>query len=109
MNINEMTRKQFEELKTLNCLDRVRIDSLVLLPTRYRDSSGYNLFDIIACHRFQPIGKIGRYDTHSIIMESDWNKVGIDCLRKSSLMRIFLPDEYEIDIAFHTTQKIKGE
>ena len=107
MDINEMTRKQFKELKTLNEVDRVRVDSIVLLPTRYRDSSGYNLFNIVACHRSQPIGKIGLYDTHSIIMESNWNRVGIDCLRKSSLMRIFLPDEYEIDITFHTTQKIK--
>lgn len=108
MDINEMTRKQFKELKTFDWEEEVKIDSIVLLPTRIHDSSGYNLFDIVACYRNQPLGKIGLYDTHSIVMESDWNRVGIDCLRKSSLMRIFLPpNEYKIDIGLHQTIKIK--
>ena len=42
-------------------------------------------------------------------MESEWNIVGIDCLRGSGLMRIFLPaNEYVIKPYLHQIVK-KGE
>ena len=109
MDINDMTRKQFKELKQLDWDEKIKVDSIVLLPTKIHDSSGYNLFNIIACHHNKPLGKIGLYDTHSIIMDSKWNRVGIDCLRGSSLMRIFLPDEYKIIPFLHQTIIDKGE
>ena len=46
------------------------------------------------------------YDTFSIIMESKWNRVGIDCLRGSGLIRIFLPpNEYVIEPYWHQIVK----
>ena len=108
-SINDMTRKEFYELKTFKWGEGAIVDSLVLLPTRKHDDSGYNLYDIVACYHNQALGKIGIYDTHSIIMNSKWNRVGIDCLRGSSLMRIFLPDDdYEITPWRHQTAK-KGK
>lgn len=105
MDINEMSRKQFEELRYLKGFDTIAIDSLVLLPTKRHNSSGYNNYEVIACHHHEAIGRLYGYDTFSIIMESDWNRVGIDCLRGSCLMRIFLPDEYEIWPMFHEARK----
>ncbi len=108
MDINKMTRKQFEALPYIydmedeKCFNTRDVDSIVLIPTRRHDSSGYNIFEVVACYHWKPIGKCNGYDTFSIYMDSHFNRVGIDCLRGSSLMRIFLPpDEYEIDALYH--------
>lgn len=106
MDINEMTRKQFEELDYLKSGEPIDVDSIVLLPTKRHDQSGYNIFFVVACNRNQPVGICYGYDTFSIIMESKWNRVGIDCLRGSGLMRIFLPtNEYAIDPWSHQIVK----
>lgn len=107
MDINKMTRKQFKELPYLKGSKPVSIDSIVLLPTRRKDSSGYRIYIVICCERNKAIGKLYDYDTFSIIMESKWNRVGIDCLQGSGLMRIFLPtNQYEICPLLHQA-KIK--
>lgn len=113
MDINKMTRKQFEDLPYLTGYESIDIDSIVLLPTRRKDSSGYRIYEVIACLDNKAICRLYGYDTFSIIMDSSWNRVGIDCLMASGLMRIFLPhDKYEICPAFHkATRKemIKSE
>lgn len=108
MDINEMTRKEFEALPYFREEKTIAIDSIVLIPTKRHDSSGFNIYEIVPCMNFEPLGKLLGYDTFSIIMESRWNRVGIDCLRGSSLMRIFLPDDYEIHTWLHEARK-KGE
>lgn len=109
MNIETMTKQDFQNLKYLDELheieipeDRlVNVDSIVLLPTRHMDSSGYRIFEVIPCNFLKPLGKARGYDTFSIIMESKYNAVGIDCL-KCGLMRIFLPThEYVLDDWLH--------
>lgn len=111
MDINEMTRKQFEDLSYLDEFEAVDIDSIVLIPTKKHHSSGYNIYEIVACSHHQAIGKLYGYDTFSIYMEGKYNRVGIDCLRGSGLMRVFIPDEYEIYPFFHEARirKVGGE
>lgn len=100
MNIETMTKKDFQNLPYIN--ERFQdVDSIVLLPTKKMDSSGYRIYEVIPCYRYEPLGKLYGYDTFSIIMESKYNRVGIDCL-KCGLMRIFLPhNEYRFDSWFH--------
>lgn len=107
MNINDMTRREFEELPLLDWRSNCEVDSIVLLPTRQQHSSGYNNFYVIPCKHHTPLGKCDKYDTFSIYMNSNFNRVGIDCLKKSSLMRIFLPqNEYIVNVSFHQINKI---
>lgn len=106
MDINKMTRKQFEELPYLDGLERIDVDSIVLLPSKNHHDSGFNLYEVVACLGWKPIGKCYSYDTFSIFMEGEYNRVGIDCLRGSGLMRIFLPtNEYYIDTSFHQIKR----
>lgn len=111
MDINEMNRKQFEELPYLDkfedhSLRYVGVDSIVLLPSRKHHDSGYNIYEVVACNRNRAIGRCYGYDTFSIYMESNFNRVGIDCLRGSGLMRIFLPpNEYVIKPYMHQIVK----
>jgi hypothetical protein len=111
MDINKMTRKQFEELDYFqDTLKPIDVDSIVLLPTKRHHPSGYNIFFVIACNKNKPVGICYGYDTFSIIMESKWNRVGIDCLRGSGLMRIFLPtNEYVIKPYLHHIVKKERE
>lgn len=116
MDINKMTRKQFEELPYLEAyneskhsVEEIEVDSIVLLPSKKHDNSGYNLFEVVACKDDKPIGKVFGYDTFSIFMNDKCSRVGIDCLRGSSLMRIFLPrNDYMLKAIFHEI-KHKGE
>lgn len=107
MDINEMTRKQFEELDYFeDTLEPIDVDSIVLLPTKKYHSSGFNMFYVIACNHHQVIGKCFDYDVFDIIMESHYNRVGVDCLCGSGLMRIFLPtNEYVIKPYLHQIVK----
>lgn len=110
MDINEMTRKQFKELPILDDFKTYDCDSIVLLPTRLRHNSGFNYYTVIVCNKWNAVGKMDMYDTASIIMESRYNRVGIDCLRGSGLMRIFLPpNEYQANPAFHEIRKKNKE
>lgn len=106
MDINYMSRKQFEELPYLDDFESIDVDSIVLLPSKRHHDSGFNLYEVVACLGWKPIGKCYSYDTFSIFMEGKYNRVGIDCLRGSGLMRIFLPsNEYYIDTSFHQIRR----
>ena len=64
------------------------------------------MFFVVACNGNEPIGICSEYDAFHIIMESKWNRVGVDCLRGSGLMRIFLPtNEYVIKPDLHIIVK----
>lgn len=109
MDINEMTRKQFKELPYVNWKLKCDVDGIVLIPSRRHHDSGYNYYTVVVYKDDKAIGKVSDYDTFSIFMDSDWNRVGIDCLRGSGLMRIFLPpNEYEVIAGFHEIRR-KGE
>lgn len=110
-DINDMTRKELEDLKVLQWDEPYEIDSLILLPTRKLCGSGYRLYDIIVCQNETAIGKIGLYDTHSIILNTNSREesIGIDCLKGSGLMRIFLPKGYWIKHWCHQTSKMNKE
>ena len=119
MDIEKMTRKQFDALPMIewNSPD-ICVDSLVLLPTRKHFGNGFNYYTIIPCQKGKPLGKIEYYDTHSIWTCGNFERIGIDCLSKSGLMRIFLaPDKYVMQTYSHQTiakdckyyHEIKGE
>ena len=66
----------------------------------------YNLFYAVACNKRQPVGKCCGYDIFDIFMKGEYHRVGIDCLRGSGLMRIFLPtNEYVIKPYLHQIVK----
>ena len=102
MDVNKMTRKQFEELPYLDEFEDVDVDSIVLIPSKRHHESGYNIYEIAVCNGCKPIGKCYGYDTFSIFMQGKYNRVGIDCLRGSGLMRLFLPpNEYVAEPLLH--------
>ena len=102
-----MTRKQFEELDYFKDeFNVVDVDSIVLLPTRKHHESGYKVFYAIACYRSQPIGKCFGFDAFDMLLDGKFKHIGIDCLRGSGLMRIFLPtNEYVIKPYLHQIVK----
>lgn len=107
MDINNMTEKQFKALPCLtDAMGEIEVDSIVLLPKKIKDGSGYNLYSVVVCNNRKPIGKTTLYDTFSIYTSMDgYNRVGIDCLRSSGLMRLFLePNKYVVD---HWLRQIK--
>ncbi len=107
MNINIMTRKDFEALPHRDWDKPLTFDSLIILPMRDMHDSGYRCMDFVAVRNDEPlcllagssdvihidgIGGYGlnwleRYGTvPSQIPPSNWS---IDCLPKSGLLRIF--------------------
>lgn len=113
MNINKMSRKAIESLPYIDAFEKnlLDVDSIVLLPTRRMDGlNGYRLYEVVPCLNCEPLGKLCGYDTFSIFMKDNHNRVGIDCLGKSGLMRIFLEhNKYEINCLFHEITKKEFE
>lgn len=115
MDINKMTRKQFEELPYLDefkdhKFSSIEVDSIVLLPSRKHHASGFNYYEVVLCNRWEAIGKCYGYDTFSIYMGNGFDRVGIDCLRGSGLMRIFLPqNEYKAVPIYHEIRRKPDE
>lgn len=105
MNINEMTRERFKQLKVLE-QEITDFDCIVLLPTKIGHDSGYNYYSVIPCLRDEPLGKLPLYDSFLIDCGFDG---GIDCLKKSSLMRIFFErGKYKIDPLMHFMKRNGG-
>lgn len=107
MDINEMTIKQFKELPTLKELAYKDFDSMVLLPTKIKDASGYNYYSVAIVKDNIVIGRTTLYDTFSIFTLSEDERIGIDCLRKSGLMRIFFSKGYTLYPDMHWIRKEK--
>ena len=109
MDINQMTRSQFKELPLLKEFKGVKVDSIVLLPTRLRHDSGYNYYQVVACNENEAIGRASLYDTFSIDAIGKNERIGIDCLRGSGLMRIFfMAESYILIPAIHSIRKKEG-
>lgn len=111
MNIELMTREDFEKVPHRKWNEEVRCKSLVLLPLRTKHSSGFRNIDLIAvdakgepicacsgCSDVIHFNGIGGYEIASKFYNDVVNaEFKIDCLGKSGLFRIFLND-YSADI-----------
>jgi hypothetical protein len=108
MDINKMTRKQFNDLPDREWNEDIgTFDSMVLIPLRRLHDSGYRLMDFVAVRNGEPLCKlsgcsdvihfdgIGGYGDnwfkkYGTVPQSlparDWN---IDCLKVSGYLRIF--------------------
>jgi len=107
MNVNEMTRKDFESLPHRNWDKDVICNSLIVLPMRRMHDSGYRCMDFVAvveneaicllsgCSDVIHVDGIGGYGDDwlkkygtvpSKIAPSGWS---IDCLPKSGLLRMW--------------------
>lgn len=104
MNIQEMTRKQFEVVPHRKTWDeRVTCNSIVILPTRRKHESGYRVMDFVAVQNGEPICLLsGSSDILHIDGIGGWGqwsgkipdliKTGgwsIDCLPKSGLLQMW--------------------
>lgn len=106
MNINNMTREEFKQLKVLE-QGITDFDCIVLLPTKLKHDSGYNYYSIIPCLRDEPLGKLPLYDTFMIMDDFEG---GFDCLRKSCLMRVFFQrGKYFINPLMHFMKTNRGK
>jgi len=96
MNINKMTRKQFEALPHRKWNKNVVCTSIIILPSQHLHESGYRYMDFVAVNGTKPIcllsgcsdvvhidGISGRAKGNTV---SRWS---IDCLPKSGLLRIW--------------------
>ena len=104
MNINDMTITQFESLPYITDYNKCDFDSIVLLPTDIEYNSGFNYFSVVICFLERPIARTIICDTFSIFPCKD-DRLGIDCLRKSGLMRIFFFPDFDICEKRHSIYK----
>ena len=128
MDVNKMTRKQLEAVPQRKRFDRIIFcDSLVILPKHRLHSSGYRCMDFVACVDQEPfcrlggcadsiridgIGGYGEWSASegipSYIPSKGWL---MDCLRRSSLLRLMCGRNYMIkcdyslsDISFYAVE-----
>lgn len=97
MGINEMTRKDFDELPGRKKWDEeILCDGIIILPGRAKDmhDSGYRLMDFVAIKNSKPVCRLsGCSDVIHIggiggqNVSRSWN---IDCLPKSGLLRMWM-------------------
>ena len=107
MNVNEMTRKELEQLEHRKWNEEVEFDSLIILPGNKLHDSGYRCMDFVAVTNNEPIcllsgcsdvihidgiggfgkGWLNKYGTcPNVVPPTSWS---IDCLAKSGLLRLF--------------------
>jgi len=107
MNIDKMTRKQFEKLPHREWSEEVVCDSIIILPLKEMHDSGYRCMDFVAVKENKAIcllsggsdvihidgiaglGKdwLKKYGSvPRLIPPSEWS---IDCLPKSGLLRLW--------------------
>lgn len=85
--LNEMTKKEFEAVPYLD-EGNYTFNSFILLPTRKVHESGYSMFNAILLMGNTILGKIADYDVVNLEI-NDKEYLGIDCLKKSKLIRIW--------------------
>lgn len=102
-NINEMTRKEFEELPYRERFDsEIVCASLVILPTRRKHDSGYRCMDFVAVDAHErPICRCS--GCSDVLHLYDWfresfTKWDMDCLYKSGLLRVFSRENGNINV-----------
>jgi hypothetical protein len=95
MNINKMTRKQFNELRPRDWNEDIgELDSVVILPLRSMHDSGYRKMDFVGVVGDEPVCRLSGcsdvVNVGGIIWGSDkTQRWSIDCLAVSGLLRIF--------------------
>ena len=55
MNINDMTRKDFEALPHRKWNEEIICDNIIILPTKRKHDSGYRCMDFVAVTKNEPI------------------------------------------------------
>lgn len=101
MDLNEMTRKDFENLPLIE--DDVLCDGLILLPTKKKHESGYAMFYACPTLKQKVLGKCEMYDFFDV--EIDKDLVKIDCLYASKLIRIQFHGVYSLISCLHWLEK----
>lgn len=97
---------RIEEFKKLPKLTQnTKCDSIILLPTKIKHDSGYNYYQVVVCYNNQVLGKTDLYDTFSIFTKT-CERVGIDCLVQSGLMRIFMSPNSIIYPSLHVIEQL---
>jgi len=113
MNVNDMTRKEFDALPWRQEFDSELIcDNLVILPLKTRHDSGYRCMDFVACNGDEPVCRVaGGSDVlhiDGIGGMGNWNPRieyprtvptkawSIDCLPKSGLLRLIVGHAFKI-------------
>jgi len=108
MNVNNMTRKEFDSLPSRKWGENIgKFDSLVILPGRIKDGlhdSGYRIMDFVAVKNEEPIcrlsgcsdvihingiGGYGKWESGKLPESIEPVSWSIDCLPKSGLLRLF--------------------
>lgn len=108
MNIEEMSRKDFERLPYIDG-GFFEVDSVVLLPTRRKELGGYRVFEVVPCLKWNAYGRLYGYDTFSVFADGEYERVGIDFLNRSGLARVFLQGgKYIVDCTLHSIIKKRG-
>ena len=113
-DINEMTKKDFlgikhiSETKTFARLTSTTFNSLIILPTKDIDLSGFRRMEFVLVHNNKPYVRVGGISDvihiNGVGGFGDYKKLGvskpfpislppvgwnIDCLKRSSLLRLF--------------------
>jgi len=107
MNINKMTKKEFESFPVRKWNEDIKFNSIVILPSRRLHDSGYRLMDFVAiragkvicrlsgCSDVIHVDGIGGFGYNwnekykgcpTLVPPSGWN---IDCLPRSGLLHIW--------------------
>lgn len=106
MDVNQMTRKEFEALEHRKWDEEIDCDSIIVLPMRRMHDSGYRCMDFVAVKDGEPIcllsggsdvihiDGIGGYgyrwvdrgELPKTVIPSGWS---IDCLPRSGLLRMW--------------------
>lgn len=101
MDLNEMTRKDFENLPLIE--DDVVCDGLIFLPTKRKHESGYAMFHACPILEQKVLGKCEMDDIIHAGVDKDI--VSVDCLYSSKLIRIQFTHYYKLKPALHWLEK----
>lgn len=99
-HINAMKLKEFYKVQYRECFDsKIECSSLVILPTKKMHDSGYRCMDFVAVDKHDyPICRCsGCSDVLRLYNSIHYQyptleKLAIDCLPKSGLLRVFADD-----------------
>lgn len=107
MELTKMKKEFLLNLPRLDDVEEVRGDSIILIPTRKKDSSGYMLFDCVLCNESKPLGRVGLYDIFTIWTGNKSERVSIDLL-PCGYFRIFcMQDNYFSKPWFHELRNLQ--
>lgn len=104
MILNEMTRKDFQNIPYIDEDKIYYFNSIIVLPNRKKHSSGYGMFEVVLLNRDNIIGKVKEYDVTYIDLTGKYDLISIDCLYKSKLVRVMFHKTYIIKYGFRVEQ-----